>query len=490
MGGCGGALVAPDVVLFARHCGSIVNKQVNVGAYEKWKASEGAEGRFCDEWIGDPMYGQGGVSINNDFALCKLNRPFEINADTANVHLELNEDEDLLEAGDDLLVMGFGVFESGSSASPKILHHVTVPYVTNEECNGLDSYGGYYFPGIITNAMLCAGFPQGEKDACYGDSGGPIVRRIPQDDGSFVDKHVGIVSWGVGCGFANYPGVYARTSARADWIKTTICEDLSSVASFCEKVTAPSPVETCNGVNVTIVFRTDSWGFESSWTLRRDFDDSVVLFRDYKVKNFESRNHVCLGYETCYSWEIFDSYGDGLVGQGTYRIELASDDTEIVSFSSFRHTITEQFCTHQLVPSAVPSASTSPSASVVPSASPSESPSPAPSAFPSWPPSEIPSASPLASPLGPLLDLPSVVPSEAPSDVPTQSCPDVPNFAHKGKRRRTCERWIRGKTRLVRSRCNKKYGGTRIKNYWCRGTCSNKILGGEGKCFKHMPPSD
>ncbi|XP_026480938.1 vitellin-degrading protease-like [Ctenocephalides felis] len=52
--------------------------------------------------------------------------------------------------------------------------------------------------------MMCAGFPQGQKDTCHGDSGGPLVDE--------KQVQVGVISWRRGCARPGYPGVYTKLS--------------------------------------------------------------------------------------------------------------------------------------------------------------------------------------------------------------------------------------------------------------------------------------
>lgn len=54
--------------------------------------------------------------------------------------------------------------------------------------------------------------------ALIGDSGGPLVDTVK-------NVQVGVVSWGRGCGETDYPGVYSRVSAVADWVADEICRN-------------------------------------------------------------------------------------------------------------------------------------------------------------------------------------------------------------------------------------------------------------------------
>jgi trypsin len=107
-------------------------------------------------------------------------------------------------AGVSSVVSGWGTLSSGSSSLPTQLQAVTVDIVSDAACDSAyASYGG------ITENMICAAVPGGGKDACQGDSGGPLAVN---------GVLVGLVSWGVGCAEASYPGVYSNVASLRDFV--------------------------------------------------------------------------------------------------------------------------------------------------------------------------------------------------------------------------------------------------------------------------------
>jgi len=419
MGGCGGALVAPDVVLFAAHCGNFENQQLSIGAYRTGFTDEGAQGRFCEEWIQDPLFNP--YVIEYDFALCKLNKPVVINDNE--VELAINFDDGFMTVGDPLLVMGLGTLEQGG-AVPEYLQDVTVPYLSNEECNRDDLYAGE-----VTEIMFCAGIPvTGGKDSCQGDSGGPIVKRTIKSDGSILDTLVGVVSWGNGCG-DKWPGIYARTSKRANWIQDTICNDFESVAPFCDNPSSESDIQCDDGEDLTVTITTDAWAAETSWSLT-DSSGAEVMTRAYLYKNFENEHKLCLKSNECYEWTISDSFGDGqctidddyLLVCGSYAFTLNGE--EILSGSTFEdgYSTTETFCTGGAV----------------------------------------------------------VSPPEPPINIFCKDDNEV-RFADGKGRKKSCKKYIKGRRKKMRKRCKSTVKGVVVSES-CPKTCGEKA--GVGRCVR------
>nr|XP_003478172.1 testisin [Cavia porcellus] len=122
----------------------------------------------------------------------------------------------------DCWVTGWGdIKQHKSLPAPYTLQEVQVSIISNSLCNHL--FQKPISRMDIWGDMVCAGDVAGGKDACRGDSGGPLV----------CDLHglwyqIGIVSWGIGCGLPNRPGVYTNISHHVDWIlKTMACNGSS-----------------------------------------------------------------------------------------------------------------------------------------------------------------------------------------------------------------------------------------------------------------------
>ncbi|KAK4878339.1 hypothetical protein RN001_010845 [Aquatica leii] len=91
------------------------------------------------------------------------------------------------------VVTGWGTLTE-NGLSPLFLQQVLVAHVSDAQCNT-------NYANQITARMTCYASPG--KDSCQGDSGGPLV---------YLNKQVGIVSWGNGCARVNFPGVYTKIS--------------------------------------------------------------------------------------------------------------------------------------------------------------------------------------------------------------------------------------------------------------------------------------
>jgi len=438
LSGCGGALIAPDIVLTAAHCGDKTGTQIAIGAYEKWNTAEGAQGRFCEEYISDPLFRTGDNYNDYDFALCKLDKPVDI--DQSEIRLELNEDFSVPHDGDELNVMGFGSLNTFQD-KPDFLQDVTVFAIDNDQCEDIwrNSYGA--------ENMICAGYlGVGGKDSCSGDSGGPLVKRTVDSEGKIVDIHVALVSYGFPCAQAMAPTVYSRTSSRIDWIKDTSCNNLNSVASFCDDP-APSLSE-CDGEELTIQLGTDLWANETSWTLK-DAEQEIVSSAKFFINGLEYEHNLCLQRDECYTWEIRDTARDGICyapGGQCSPYTLTLNGNQIFSGDgNFGPSDSVAFCTTSQI-------------------------------FLDQPITEEASEGDILVNAILIDDLSSYEPS---SESPT-SCEDDKYFRWQDKRKKDCEKFLKSdKKRKIKMKCKKEWEGILIYD-WCPKTCGAKT--GEGRC--------
>jgi len=207
---CGAIVIAPRFVLTAAHCRDAdTNFGINPANF---KSEVGIQ--VIDRVV-HPLYDE--FTFQNDIALFELEEDAMVFNSTGELvpapYVTLSPDE-INTIGLSMTVIGFGDTnpDEGETEFSNELNQADVNYVTNEECRRDHR-------GDVTEEMMCAEAPG--QDACYGDSGGPLL-LTPTDD-SIDDRLVGIVSWGRGCADEDYPGVYTRISYFYDWIVGTMC---------------------------------------------------------------------------------------------------------------------------------------------------------------------------------------------------------------------------------------------------------------------------
>nr|AAO24923.1 SD23103p [Drosophila melanogaster] len=213
---CGGALIAPNVVLTAAHC--VHNKQpssivVRAGEWDTQTQTEirRHEDRYVKEIIYHEQFNKG--SLYNDVAVMLLESPFTLQENIQTVCLpNVGDKFDF----DRCYATGWGKNKFGKDGEYQvILKKVDMPVVPEQQCetNLRETRLGRHF--ILHDSFICAGGEK-DKDTCKGDGGSPLVCPIAGQKNRF--KSAGIVAWGIGCGEVNIPGVYASVAKLRPWI--------------------------------------------------------------------------------------------------------------------------------------------------------------------------------------------------------------------------------------------------------------------------------